>query len=304
MNLKQLQYVLVLSSVGSFSKAAEKLNISQPSLSQYIKKIESELGTELFVRANGEVRLTDAGQAYVEAGREILSIEHQMQNQLVDIASYKSGSIIVGISPYRSFHLIPYVLQKFDALYPNIELIIKEKSGRELIESATRGEFDICVIALPVDETVFDVEKIQTEEIVIAVNKSTTLYSKLTKEAKVVKNRKFPAVDIGLLDGHDFANLSNFMPTRIATDKLLKEFGIRIHEKIEVSSNEALLTVVQSGVCSSFIPSGLMDESKKDIACFSIKQDFKYHDVAVIRRKDQYLSKPISDLIQIFKACN
>ena len=69
MNTKQLQYVLTLAHEGSFSKAATALNITQPSLSQYIKKIEKEVGLELFDRTNGDVQITDAGRVYLNAGR-------------------------------------------------------------------------------------------------------------------------------------------------------------------------------------------------------------------------------------------
>ncbi len=87
MNTKQLKYVLTLVREGTFSRAAEVLNITQPSLSQYIKKIEKEIGLELFDRANGDIRLTDAGRVYVEAGRKILDLEHQMENSFTDLAA-------------------------------------------------------------------------------------------------------------------------------------------------------------------------------------------------------------------------
>ena len=100
MNTKQLQYVLTLYQEGSFSRAADTLNITQPSLSQYIKKIEREIGLELFDRTNGDVRITDAGRVYIEAGKKILDIEHQMENSFTDLASYKTGSLIIGAAPY------------------------------------------------------------------------------------------------------------------------------------------------------------------------------------------------------------
>ena len=71
MNTKQFQYVLTLAREGSFSKAADTLNITQPSLSQYIKKIEREVGITLFDRTNGDVRITDAGRVYIETARQI-----------------------------------------------------------------------------------------------------------------------------------------------------------------------------------------------------------------------------------------
>ena len=78
MNMKQLKYVLVLAHEGSFSLAADTLGISQPSISQYIKKIEKEQGVELFDRTSGDVRITDAGRIYIEDGRKILDLEKQM----------------------------------------------------------------------------------------------------------------------------------------------------------------------------------------------------------------------------------
>ena len=96
MNMKQLRYAVVLAQKGSFSSAAEALAISQPSLSQYIKKIENEIGLELFDRTNGDVRLTDAGRVYIEAGRKILDLEHQMEVSFSDLAAHKTGSLIVG----------------------------------------------------------------------------------------------------------------------------------------------------------------------------------------------------------------
>lgn len=301
MNMKQLKYVLVLAEEGSFSRAAETLNITQPSLSQYIKKIEKQQGVELFNRANGYVHLTDAGRIYIEAGKKILELEHGMENAFSDLAEFRGGTVSVGISPYRSVHLIPEVLREFDKLYPDMKLVIQEKSGHELMDAAIHGEFDLCVIALPVDEKLFDYEIIQKESVVIAVSKDTDFYSTLMLAAKPEKNRKYPAVDIKTAQGRDFAMLKEYMPMRSITDRILEENGVEINEKIEVSSNEALLSIVESGVCASFIPSGLTNTSNNKIAFFSIKQEINLRDVAVIYRKDQYMSQPIKDLIKIFK---
>lgn len=302
MNMKQLKYVLVLADLGSFSRAAESLGISQPSLSQYIRKIEQQIGAELFIRASGDVRLTDAGRVYLEAGKKILALEHQMENKLTDIASFNGGTISVGISPYRSVHMIPKVLSEFNKKYPAIKLVIKEKSGKDLIEAASHGEFDLCVIALPVNTQVFDYETIQKEEVVIAVHRDTKQYDILCNNAKRCKNRMFPAIDITLLNNFDFAVLNEFMLMRLVTDRILDKYNVKVHEKIELSSNEALLSVVKSGVCASLIPSGLADLSSDNITFFSIRQDFDFREVAVVWRKDQYLSKPAKELIRIFKA--
>ena len=302
MNLKQFKYVLMLAQEGSFSRAAENLNISQPSLSQYIKNIEQQVGVALFDRVSGEVRLTDAGRVYIDAGRRILDLERQMENRFSDIASFKGGTITIGISPYRSVHMIPTLLKEFDKFYPNIKLIVKERSGRELIEAAEHGEFDLCVIALPVENKNFQIEKICSEEILLAVNTESEFYKKINTRAELLPNKKFPAVDIGIVDGEPFAKLGAYMPMRIVTEKLLDEYNIRVLDKIEVSSNEALLSIVGSGVCAAFVPSGVSNQADSKIAFFSIKQDVEFRDVAILYRKEQYLSKPMKKVIDIFKA--
>ena len=113
MNMKQFKYALVLANEKSFSRAAESLGISQPSLSQYLKKIETEVGARLFDRSGSEVRLTDAGRAYIEAGKKILDIEHQMEGRISDINNNIEGSISVGVSPYRTISIMPEIIKEF-----------------------------------------------------------------------------------------------------------------------------------------------------------------------------------------------
>lgn len=98
MNAKQFKYVLVLANEGSFSKAADTLNITQPSLSQYIKKIEREVGLPLFDRTNGDVRITGAGRVYIETVRQILNLEYQGETAFSDFAGNRDGSLTIGVA--------------------------------------------------------------------------------------------------------------------------------------------------------------------------------------------------------------
>lgn len=299
MNMKQFQYVLVLSQEGSFSKAADVLNISQPSLSQYIKKIEAQVGAVLFDRLNGNVRLTDAGEVYVDIGRQILDLEHQLEIKLADLSSNKSGTIRLGISPYRSFHMIPVILKQFNQLYPNITLIVTEKSGTDLIDAAEHGDFDLCIIALPIESQNFNYEIISSEELLVAVNIHSDLYNKLIRNSKKNDNGVFPVIDISIVNGEDFAVLNHLMPMYHYTEKALMKYNVTVNKKIEVNSIEALCSVVRAGVCASFVPSGVANPDSNDIRFFSLAQSIHLRDIAVIYRKNQYLSEPIVQLIKI-----
>ena len=175
MNLKQFKYVLTLAYEGSFSKAAEVLNIKQPSLSQYIKKIEQEVGMELFYRTGSNVRLTDAGEAYINIGRQMLNLEHQLEEQFSDISEFKSGTISIGISAHRSVALMPKTVKAFNDEFPGIVLKIEELQRREILDAAAHGQFDLCITTLPVNEKIFNTKVLFLEENVLAVPSAVKL---------------------------------------------------------------------------------------------------------------------------------
>ena len=169
MNTKQFQYVLTLAQEGSLSKAADTLNITQPSLSQYIKKIEKQIGLELFDRTNGDVRLTDAGRVYIDTGRKILDLEHQMENNFTDLSSYKTGSLIIGAAPYLAASMLPTIARLFQSLHPGMHLVIREGTTAELVEGMEHGGYDLALTLLPIDDRLFSWEKVMEEELVLAV---------------------------------------------------------------------------------------------------------------------------------------
>lgn len=306
MNLKQLRYALVLYDTGSFSQAAEVLGISQPSLSQYINKIEKSLDVRLFDRSGSDIRLTDAGKIYLEAGRKILDIERQMQNKFCDLRNNEYGSVVVGISPHRCFCVGPYLVKRFKEKYPGMHLVLDERSGRDLLDSAETGCFDLCLAVLPVDEHIFSYEPVYREEAVIAVPNNTELCRKLNEAAEVMENRKRPAVDIQMINGADFAILADGMPMQIILNNVCRDYGIELNKVVECRSLEALEAMVSAGICSALIPSYLTEYKIKQsaVTCFSIKQDVPSREIVAIYPKGQYLSKPVADLIDILKEIN
>ena len=303
MNLKQFKYALVLSETKNFSKAAEELNISQPSLSQYVKKIEKNIGQPLFVRVGRNVRLTDAGKAYINAGIKILDIEHQLLTEMTDLSYNKKGSINVGISPYRSVHLMPSIVRKFHELHPGIKLVLDEHNRFDLIDGAKKGDYDIFVTTPPIDESIFVAEPMTDEELLLAVPKESALYGKLSANAETGSN-KFPAIDIDLIKGADIISLGDYMPMRMIVDELDKQYGLELNSVLEVRSNDALISHVTSGIGVAIVPGVLShyDENQDRIAFFSFKQDIPKRELIIAYRKDQYLSEPIKDLIGLMKS--
>lgn len=300
MNMKQLRYVLALAHEGSFSKAADSLGISQPSLSQYIKKIESEQGVRLFDRTGSEVRITDAGRVYIDAGRRILDLEQQMERRFEDLAANRSGSIVVGVSPHRCIHLMPEIAKRFRALYPGMYLLIEERSGPSLLDDAEHGQFDLCIANLPVDEKIFRYQFMMKEEVLLAVRADTPFCRRLEKTAVRTAGRRCPAVDFREMAGETFVTLGETQPTQKRLDEMCAAEGIEINTAVECRTIETQFAMVRAGIGAALIPSGFsLFGSEEKVEYFSFVQSVPYRDVAVVYRKDQYLSKAVKDLITI-----
>ena len=101
MTTQQIQCIITLAEEGSFSKAAKKLFVTQPSISQLIKNMETQLGAPLFDRSSSPIQLTPIGQAYYDAAKKILSTERELENRISDINNLKTGSLTIGTTPFR-----------------------------------------------------------------------------------------------------------------------------------------------------------------------------------------------------------
>ncbi|MBQ1733403.1 MAG: LysR family transcriptional regulator, partial [Lachnospiraceae bacterium] len=252
MNTKQLQYVITLAHEGSFSRAADVLNITQPSLSQYIKKIEKQIGLELFDRTNGDVRLTDAGHVYIDTGRKILDLEHRMENSFTDLAAYKTGSLIIGAAPYRAASMLPTIVRSFQSLHPGMHLVVREGTTAELVEGMEHGEYDLALTLLPIDGRLFTWEKVMEEELVLAVPQSFSHIPTTT-----VPGKKYGAIKVEELDRKPLVMLTESQYMQKQLNNLVIEYKITVHPAAIVKSLEAQIEFVKAGVGMALVPSGI-----------------------------------------------
>lgn len=120
MEFRQLLYTIQIATERNFSRAAEKLHIAQPSLSQQLAKLEKELGVLLFKRSTNSVELTYAGSVFVEKAQQIVDMTDQLRREMEDIADMRKGRLVVGSLPMTGSHVLPHVLPVFRESYPNI----------------------------------------------------------------------------------------------------------------------------------------------------------------------------------------
>ncbi|MFJ5547896.1 LysR family transcriptional regulator [Streptomyces sp. NPDC093225] len=149
MQFQQLVYFVAVAETRHFTRAAERVHVAQPSLSQQIKALERELGAELFSRARGNVALTEAGEALLPLARRILADADTARLEVQELVQLRRGRIRLGATPSLCTGLLPDVLRAFHDAHPGIRLLIEESGSHDLVRELARGALDLALIALP-----------------------------------------------------------------------------------------------------------------------------------------------------------
>jgi LysR family hydrogen peroxide-inducible transcriptional activator len=129
MELHQLRYVVAVAQARNFSRAAGQCNVSQPSLSQQVQKLENELGERLFERTKREARLTPQGEAFVARARKILAEVDAAQRDVSDAQGLVRGRLAIGILPTIAPYLLPPVVTAFTRKFPGAEIVLHEDTN-------------------------------------------------------------------------------------------------------------------------------------------------------------------------------
>ena len=179
MNFNVLRYVEAIAEEESFTKAAERLYVAQPSLSQAIRTLEQDLGAALFVRNGRSTTLTPAGERYLRWAKTVLRSEQQLRQEL-DHARGNLRKFAVGASPYRSKALLPEVVCAFTKQRPDCQIVLRDEYQTDLLELLNKGELDMVLDLNPAGG--YSTEPVLTERILIAVHKRFALPLRKTEK--------------------------------------------------------------------------------------------------------------------------
>jgi DNA-binding transcriptional LysR family regulator len=171
MELRHLRYFIAVAEEGHITRAAERLGMQQPPLSQQIKAIERELGVQLFYRKPRGVELTAPGRALLDDARAILSQLDRAFDTTRRTARGEQGRICVGVTPTSPFHpFVPRVIRAFRESYPLVSVMMEEWASNELIDHLRNGRIDAAFIRTPpVDSSGLAVSALLEEELIVVL---------------------------------------------------------------------------------------------------------------------------------------
>jgi DNA-binding transcriptional LysR family regulator len=170
MELRHLRYFVVLAEELHFGRAAQRLHIAQPPLSQQIRQLEVELGFELFHRTKRVVELTEAGRAFLIEVQRIL----QQLEQAIQVGQQtnrgEAGQLVIGFVSSASYNVLPKILPAFRRSFPSVALELRELTTDEQLQWLREGRIDIGFLRPPIDEALFSTETIFRELLVVALS--------------------------------------------------------------------------------------------------------------------------------------
>ncbi len=282
MNTKQLQYALMLYENLNFSAVAEKIGISQPALSKQIHNLENDLGVKLFDRTSSPLTITPAGEHFFTEARKLLYTEGQLLRSMQDFQSGKRGSLTIGISPFRSMYLIPEIINAVTEKYPNIKVVLHEKSSNILRKEAAEGKYDFAIVNLPIDESLLEYTPIESDELVLAVPKKM--------REKLSENEKIELSDCNNIP---FIVVSKTQEMRQLFDKCCTNSHFSPNIIMEVVGISTAWTMCRAGIGATLLPRQFVQYMGLDnnISLYTLKHNFHSWQPVIVSRKGQYISQ-------------
>ena len=262
------KYVYEVYKERSFTKAAQNLYISQPSLSARIKKIEEIIGEPLFDRSTTPLQLTEVGKVYIEAAEEITQIEQRVENYINDLAGLKTGNLAVGASTLFAAYVVPSLITQFNQKFPDVHIQLIEGNTAELEEMLGSNALDFVIDNYHYDSILYNKELYCEENILLAVpkhfavNEELGMYQLSYKNIKNKNylNQKYPAVPLGRFADLPFIMLTQGNDTRTRGDRLGRNVGFKPNIVLEFNQQSTAYMASSTQLGATFISDILVSQ--------------------------------------------
>jgi len=193
MEIRQLRYFIAAAEAGSVSRAAERCQVAQPSLSQQLRRLEAALGVSLFDRLGRGIALTDAGRAMLPRARRIIGEVDDAQSNLVRDTE-TTGRLVVGAIPTIAPYVLPPALRQMRIDLPEVEMTIHEATTEDLIDAVVDMRVDCAVMSTPLDHELLEVKVTGQDELLLVVPRGHELAERKEVAWSVVHGK--PAVTL------------------------------------------------------------------------------------------------------------
>ena len=286
MELRQLEYFITVTNLKSFTKAADKLHVAQPSITIAIKKLEDNLGVILLDRKQKSINLTKEGEIFYRRANEIINSVSNVEKEMNDFKESKKEVIKVSIPPLIGFHMLPKIFSQYYSENSSVELEIVEVGSLQTVELLEAGEIDLALIIQSHKNDCIETTSINAREILLCLPKEHPLTNEKSIPFSMLKDERFLLLKEG-----------NYIRRRILKECENHDFEPNIiYQSTQI---ESICTLISSGIGVSFLLDTIAKRNT-DIVCRSMENPIKVN-IAIAWNKNKYITKGQREFIEFIK---
>jgi LysR family transcriptional regulator, hydrogen peroxide-inducible genes activator len=272
MEVHQLRDFVTVAHTGSFSQAALKCCVAQPSLSKAVQRLEAEVGEKLLVRSKRRTVLTPAGEMAFHRAVRILNEVDAMKRELAEGRNSKRGVVNVGVLPTIAPYLLPAVVRRFTDACPSQDIIVHEDTTVNLLRMIEMCELDLGIMILPIANRGFQKETLFTDELLLAVSSNHPLAVKEKICLSDLPKEQF----LLMKEGHCLGDQIISFCTKNA---------LRLRGFLRSSQIDTIQSFVLSGLGASFVPEMVKLDGRTPLVYRSLEKPKPTRTVIVVSRK-------------------
>ena len=284
MDIASLHAFITVAECGSFSRAAEKLYVTQPAVSKRIASLEVELDIHLFDRIGHNINLTEAGTALLPRAKRILLEIDDSRRAISNLSGEVTGQLSIGTSHHIGLHRLPSVLRQYTEQYPDIKLDLRFMDSEQACRLVEKGELELGIVTLPAQQSdTIKTIKVWEDPLAVVVAKK----HKLAKKKNVTL--------------HDLAEHAAILPgagtfTREIVQSAFEELGIKLNTTLSTNYLETIKMMVSIGLGWSVLPETMID---KELRALDIKQLKLKRTLGVVQHPNLTLSNAAKAMMGI-----
>ena len=304
-----MEYVYAVYKEKSFSKAAEKLFVSQPSLSANVKREEKAIGYPIFDRSTKPLGLTEPGKKYIETVEKILAMQEEFSEYIDDLGELKRGKLVLGGSSLYSSWVLPPLMGNFSKKYPLVQLELVEETTTNLQRMLQHGEIDFLLDNCELENEIFERQLYRKEYLVLAVPKHFKINDGLEKfQISVGEIRELtfldelvPSVDLSLFAKESFILLKPENDTRIRAMELCGQYDFIPNIVFELDQQMTSYNITCSGMGISFISNTLISKvpESPEVVYYKLSGERACRNLYFYWKRNSYFTKVMKAFLDL-----
>lgn len=279
MELRQIQYFVSLARTKTFSEAAERVYVSQPALSQQIKKLENELEVKLVERMGTKIKLTEKGQNFLTEAMKVLDSVRSAEASVKTDGNFSRGQLKLGIIPTIAPYFLPTLMDKLNPESGELELTIQEQQTHTLLQQLKIGEVDHLLLSPPIPKKGIEIKGIGSEPFYLAVSEEEPI----AKEDEIQIDDITDEPILLLEEGHCL---------RDQTLSFCERKNVKPNVVFQGSSMQSILNLIEAGFGYTFVPDMVIRQKDHDrISFIPFSDPQPARDIILVRRQSTELTE-------------